>query len=171
MKIFLIGLPGCGKTTLGKKLADLLGQPFVDLDVEIVKGENQSVENIFSEKGESQFRILEKDYLMDWCQRSHDFVMATGGGTPCYFDNMNLINKSGVSVFLDVEAHEIADRMLKTELAKRPLLAGQDASTIVTRVESMRAQRIDFYNRAQLKVEGEEITAKKIANEILGLER
>ena len=171
MKIFLIGLPGCGKSTLGKKVADRLDRPFVDLDVEIVKGEKQSVENIFNAKGENQFRVIEKQYLVDWCHRQIDFVMATGGGTPCYFSNMDIIKKSGVSVFIDTDVNKIAIRMLKTELAKRPLFAGQDASTIAGRVEEMRNQRIGFYQQAQIKLSGSDITADQIIKEIQILER
>lgn len=169
MKIFLIGLPGCGKSTLGKKVADLLDRPFVDLDVEIVKGEKQSVESIFNARGENQFRVIEKNYLIDWCQHTDDYVMATGGGTPCYFSNMDLINRSGISIFIDTNVNEIANRMLKTELATRPLFAGQDASTISARVEEMRNQRIGFYKQAQLTLSGSDITPNQIIKNVQAL--
>lgn len=169
MKIFLIGLPGCGKSTTGKEIADSLGRPFVDLDSEIAIGEKQPIANIFESKGESQFRLIEKNYLNIWCKQPQDFVMATGGGTPCFFDNMELINNSGRSVFLDTEVQEIAVRMMQTELAKRPLFAGQDQNTIAWKVENMRSQRIGYYKKANITLSGQ-FTTDQIIEEILILE-
>lgn len=170
MKVFLIGLPGCGKSTLAKLVANQLGRTFVDLDVEIVKGERQSIANIFNSKGEEQFRALEKTCLSRWCARSTDFVMATGGGTPCFLSNMELIKKSGISIFLDTDINEIASRMMNTELAKRPLFAGQDVDTIAGRVEEMRRQRISYYNQADVKLTGSQISVDQIIKDILTLE-
>lgn len=170
MKVFLIGLPGCGKSTLAKQVANQLSRTFVDLDVEIVKGERQSIASIFAAKGEAQFRALEKTCLSRWCARSTDFVMATGGGTPCFLSNMELMKKSGISIFLDTDVNEIASRMMNTELAKRPLFAGQDVNTIAARVEEMRTQRISFYDQADVKLTGSQISVDRVIKEILALE-
>lgn len=169
MKIFLVGLPGCGKTTLGRQVSQLLNRNFVDLDGEIVKGEQQSIAQLFTKEGEESFRIIEQKYLKHWCSREGDFVMATGGGTPCFLSNIELINNTGKSVFLDTTAKEIATRMLNTELAKRPLFAGQDKNTIEGRVKEMRMQRIPFYKKAHLTLSGNQINAEKIARWILEL--
>lgn len=169
MKIFLIGLPGCGKTTLGKQVAQLLDKNFVDLDAEIVKGEQQSIAQLFVKEGEAPFRIVEQKYLKLWCGLQEDFVMATGGGTPCFLANIELINKAGISVFLDATAEEISTRMLNTELAKRPLFAGQDKSTIEGRVQEMRMQRISFYEQANITLSGDQISAENIAKSVLEL--
>lgn len=170
MKVFLIGLPGCGKSTLGREVAHLLKKPFVDLDDEIVKGEGQSIGQIFSGLGEAQFRNIEKKYLKNWCDHTDDVVLATGGGTPCFLDNMSLINASGLSIFLDTTVSEIASRMMNTELAKRPLFAGQDISTIAGRVQEMRMTRIHFYAQARVTLSGHHLNAPRIAEEILALE-
>ncbi|MBX2941837.1 MAG: shikimate kinase [Cyclobacteriaceae bacterium] len=170
MKVFLIGLPGCGKTTLGREAAQRLGKPFVDLDDEIVKGEGQSVEEIFNSLGETQFRSIEKYYLKKRCDYTSDFVMATGGGTPCFFDNIKLINLVGISIFLDTAVDEIAARMMNTELAKRPLFAGQDISTIASRIERMRMERISFYEQAHITLSGDRLSAQFVAEEVLALE-
>jgi shikimate kinase len=170
MKVFLIGLPGCGKSTLGREVAQLLKKPFVDLDDEIVKGEGQSIGQIFSDLGEAQFRNIEKKYLKNWCDHTDDVVLATGGGTPCFLDNMILINASGLSIFLDTTVSEIASRMMNTELAKRPLFAGQDISTIAGRVQEMRMARIHFYAQARVTLSGDHLNAPSIAEEILALE-
>jgi len=170
MKVFLIGLPGCGKSTLGSEVAKLLNRPFVDLDEEIVKGEGQSIGQIFANLGEAQFRNVEKKYLIKWCDHTSDVVMATGGGTPCFMDNMTQINSSGLSIFLDTTVSEIATRMMNTELAKRPLFEGQDISTIAGRIQEMRMARIHFYAQARVTLSGDHLNAQSIAEEIVALE-
>ena len=150
MKVFLIGLPGCGKSTIGKRLAGALNRPLVDMDREIEKSSGLPVVNIFAKYGESHFRKIETQILSYWCAQKHDFVLATGGGTPCFFSNMDIINKTGISIFLDTPVEEIARRMLQTEMAKRPLFAGQDESTIASRVSAMRKERLPFYLKARL---------------------
>ena len=102
MKLFLIGLPGSGKSTIGKELATALGILFVDLDLELEKQEGKKITSIFKNDGENFFRQIESALLKKWCISPSDFVMATGGGAPCYLNNMELIKKSGISFFLDV---------------------------------------------------------------------
>jgi shikimate kinase len=170
MKIFLIGLPGCGKSTMAKAVATELGRPFLDLDIEIVKGEKQAITDIFEIRGEIKFREIEKKYLNLFCQQSTDFVMATGGGTPCFLQNMELIKKSGISIFLDTEVKEIASRMMNTELDKRPLFAGQNVNTIASRVVEMRTQRVGFYNQADARLTSDQISVDQIIDKIKVLE-
>ncbi|MCB0488758.1 MAG: shikimate kinase [Cyclobacteriaceae bacterium] len=167
MKVFFIGLPGCGKTTLGIKVANQLKRPFIDLDAEIEKGEGKSVTHIFATAGESQFRQLEQSYLKKCCEMRGDFVMATGGGTPCFLNNIELINQAGLSVFLDTSVDAIADRMLKTEMAKRPLFAGETKETISPRIQHMRTQRIHFYSKATVTLAESDLSPQIIAEVIL----
>lgn len=170
MRIFLIGLPGCGKSTLGKEVAQLMSRTFVDLDEEIVRGEGHSVAQIFQQEGEANFRKIEKKYLSYWCEHQDDFIMATGGGTPCFLSNMELINHSGKSIFLDAPVNVIANRMMNTELARRPLFAGQHVTTIAGRIEDMRQQRFPFYERAHIILSGDPINAGEIVEAIQALE-
>lgn len=162
MKIFLIGLPGSGKTTIGKALAEALGVPFVDLDAEVEKQEGLTIKQIFDHKKEDYFRRVESTQLRKWCDTKNDFVMATGGGAPVFFDNIQIINQSGKSVFLDVSAREIARRITLTNRSERPLFAKSDAEALKDQVEFMRSQRIRFYNQAHLTITGMDISAKKI---------
>jgi len=148
MKVFLLGLPGSGKTTLGKKLANALELLFVDLDKEIEKKEGKLISEIFSEKKEDYFRKLESSVLKEWCSQSDDFVMATGGGAPCFFDNIEVINRSGKSIFLDVAASEIVKRMSRAGLEKRPLCAASGIDGLKDRIEFMRSNRISYYKQA-----------------------
>lgn len=152
MKIFLLGMPGSGKTTLGRQLAQAMGLHFIDLDEFIEQEAGVGVPKIFREQGEPAFRRLEARLLGAWCASDKDFVMATGGGAPCYANNMEVINKSGISVFLDVPAKEITARILKTDLSSRPLFAGVHPENLKDNIEFMRSQRLPFYRQARLTV-------------------
>jgi shikimate kinase len=150
MKIFLIGLPGSGKTTMGKQMAALLSLPFVDLDKEIERREGRLIREIFKQKSEDHFRILEANELASWCESEKSFVMATGGGAPCFFNNMEMINKAGTSIFLDIPVSEIVRRIQNTNVEERPLLAAGGMDALKDSIETMRRQRLSFYRKAKL---------------------
>ena len=152
MKIYLIGLPGCGKSTLGKQLSKKLGVPFIDLDIALEQREGKPVKDIFKEKGEDYFREIESDTLRKVSEGMPEFVLATGGGAPVFFDNMDFMNKHGQTVFLDVPAREIANRILKSKKEERPLLAKLAPDELKDQIEFLRSQRIRFYNQAMHKV-------------------
>jgi shikimate kinase len=160
MKIFIIGLPGSGKSTIGKSLALELGYPFVDLDLEIEKEEGRTIKKIFKEMKEGYFRQRESQALKKWCQSPDSFIMATGGGAPCFFDNMKQIKASGKSIFLDVPPREIAKRIMNSHMSERPLFATDNAESLKDRIEFMRSQRINFYNQADITIIGEKIELK-----------
>ncbi|HZY80670.1 MAG TPA: shikimate kinase [Cyclobacteriaceae bacterium] len=162
MKVFLLGLPGSGKTTLGKKLASALQLPFVDLDKEIERTEGKPISEIFSEKKEDYFRKLESSQLKLWCAKPGDFVMATGGGAPCFFDNITVINQSGKSIFLDVPASEIVKRMSRAGVEKRPLLAAGGRDGLKDHIEFMRSNRISFYKQATYTFSGLAINVQEM---------
>lgn len=164
MKVFLLGLPGSGKTTLGRKLASILELPFVDLDKEIEKTEGKIIREIFAEKKEDYFRQLESTELKKWCSKPDDFVMATGGGAPCFFDNIEVINKSGKSVFLDVPATEIVRRISLGPVEKRPLLAAGGKERLKDSIEFLRTNRMSYYKQATLTFNGILISAQEIAD-------
>jgi shikimate kinase len=156
--VFLIGLPGAGKTTLGRQLAEQLQCPFFDLDALIEAGETRTVTDIFKDSGEAHFRELEKKYLLQ-CVAAHPaFVLATGGGTPCFDHNMEIMNRCGLTIFLDVPVAEIARRLQTTEVARRPLLAAAAEGKIEQHLEDLRRQRLPFYRQANYTVSGEAIT-------------
>jgi shikimate kinase len=101
MLIFLIGFMGSGKTSIGKKLAKKMKYAFLDLDQEIEKQENLSISEIFEIHGEDYFRVLEKKVLVDLTQLSNT-VVSCGGGTPCHYNNIELINNAGISIYLQL---------------------------------------------------------------------
>jgi shikimate kinase len=100
MKLFLIGLMGSGKSVMGKRISQSAQLPFIDLDNEIEKEEGMKIQEIFSKKGEDYFRTLEAAALRRHSE-AEEFVMATGGGAPCFHGNMDFINKTGTSIFLN----------------------------------------------------------------------
>src|SRR5688500_17644052 len=148
MKIFLIGMPGSGKTTLGRELASHLMVDFVDLDVEIEKAEQKSISEIFRQAGEEYFRLLEARLLREWAANTVPFVMATGGGAPCFHKGMETINEHGVSIFLDLPVPVLMERVRKNQ--ERPLLLTSDEKDLKEKLERMRAQRLDCYRRAKI---------------------
>lgn len=150
MKIFLVGLLGSGKTTLGKLLADELQLPFVDLDWEIEKRENKSVREIFDQQGEDHFRKIEAELLREWAGSQKDFVMGTGGGAPCFFNGMDVINGSGLSIFLDVPVTVLNSRLAAA--TDRPLLDNTGDERI-KKLESLRAERLSVYSKAHIVLE------------------
>jgi shikimate kinase len=163
-KIFLVGLPGSGKSTLGKRLAALIGYTFIDLDEMIEKNESMSVGTIFANHGEEHFRMLEHFCLKDAIDRTPKFVMATGGGTPCHNDNLLLINKAGKSVFLNTAISKIVARLEKNG-DSRPMFQGQSRIDIEATVTSLLDTRMKYYNQAHFQTEN---TAPDV---ILGLLR
>lgn len=151
MKIYLIGMPGSGKSTLGKILAAQLQFLFIDLDEEIVKKSNKPVNEIFEEEGEEYFRKMEATLLRELTQHQDSFVMATGGGTPCFFDNSGYINSEGISIFLNIPLSEIQDRLLKKGLEERPLLRKISADQLDRSMQQKLEERIHFYKKAHVE--------------------
>jgi shikimate kinase len=153
MKLYLIGLPGSGKSFLGRKLADEAKIPFIDLDQVIEQEAGVSISKIFSEKGEDYFRNLEAVALRKQ-SKAPDFVMACGGGTPCFHDNMKFINESGMSIFLNTALSVIIHRVEKTGQKEiRPLLTGTPTGSLEQRLTDMLKQRISFYRQANIILE------------------
>ena len=117
-KVFLIGYMAVGKTTIGKRLANALEIPFVDLDSEIVQRESRSINDIFEQAGEPYFRKLESEILSEFCQNGQDMILSTGGGAPIYGSNLERMLESGTVVWLDMDLEMIKNRLLLSN--KRP---------------------------------------------------
>ncbi|WKN41727.1 shikimate kinase [Tunicatimonas pelagia] len=156
MKLFLIGLPGSGKSTLGKQLAEQLELPFIDLDDAIEAEAKQPIREIFAQQGEDYFRSLEQKTLVDTISQKSDFVMATGGGAPCFFDNMYHMNQAGTTIFMDIPVEVITERMEKEGVAVRPLLHELDTDNFANAYYHKFAHRLPYYRQAKLIVTAED---------------
>ena len=148
--IYLTGFMGAGKTSGGRMLAERLGLNFLDLDEWIEQQEGQSIAVIFREKGEAAFRQIEAECLRKTAGLSN-LIVATGGGTPCFFDNMDWMNGHGVTVYLQASATSLALR-LKPETEKRPLLANLSDEEMITAIELRLSEREHFYEKAHIAV-------------------
>ena len=148
--IFLIGMPGAGKTTIGRKLAATLQKSFLDMDEYIEEKYQQDVRQIFSEKGEAFFREAEATALREVAAQANGAVVATGGGTPCFLGNMNFMNEAGVTVYIKVPEGALAERLSGKNRDQRPLLAGKTSIEIKQFVTVTLASRLQFYQKAQI---------------------
>jgi shikimate kinase len=146
MKIFLIGMPGSGKTTMGKQVAAALQLPLLDLDHEIEKRERKSIPEIFKLHGETHFRNIESALLKEWAENDQTFVMATGGGAPCFHSGIDVINRSGISIFIDVPVADLVSRVQHE--SGRPLLQNSQEESLMTKLERLRVTRLPFYRQA-----------------------
>lgn len=169
MKIFLIGMPGAGKSTLGKKLSVKLMLPFIDLDKEIEKTEIQSVEDIFKEKGEDYFRNIEAMLLQRITTEQHSFILATGGGTPCFHNSLEHMKQHGLVIFLDMPIEVLYDRVKNSP--GRPLLALETGEQIKKRLQALREARIGTYSQAHLTFSGNSFSEDSIAYAIMAFRK
>ena len=150
MRLHLIGMPGAGKTTLGRGLAVAYEVPFLDLDEEIVRQEGRSIPDIFAAEGEEYFRVREAAVLRDPIVRYPEVVLATGGGTPCFHNNLDVLLETGITLYLEVPVEKLVDRILAAHKT-RPLLAGEpDAAALEARLRETLRLRERFYSRAPL---------------------
>tara|TARA_B100000315_G_C14502893_1_gene553180 strand:- start:7 stop:480 length:474 start_codon:yes stop_codon:yes gene_type:complete len=139
---------GCGKSTIGKSLAKKNNKKFIDLDILIEKKIGKSINKIFNEDGEEYFRYLEKENLLDVCKLGN-IVVATGGGTPCFFDNMNLMLKNGIVIYLKMKPKDLS-RRLKENKKERPLLNKIKKQDLEKNIREILNQRRGVYEKANL---------------------
>lgn len=149
--IFIVGFMGSGKTTLGRKLATATGRSFIDLDQEIVAHIGMTIPAYFSKFGEENFRKLESEFLKK--QKGVNAIISTGGGTPCFFDNMQWILDNGVALYLRHTPKSLWSRLSQSDVQKRPVLKGLNGDDLLTFIEVKLAERAPFYDQAHLKVD------------------
>ena len=145
-RLILIGFMGSGKTTLGRALAKALGLTFIDLDNYIELRRCKSINRIFEESGEDGFRTIERNLLHEVCE-FEDVIISAGGGTPCFFDNIDYMNLQGTTVYLQVHNERLLER-LRIAKSRRPLLKDKNDEEIKVFIEEQLARREQFYLKA-----------------------
>lgn len=150
--VYIIGFMGSGKSTAGKKLASSLNWNFVDLDRKIEEVAGKSIPEIFAADGEDKFRQLETEVL-NTLKNNTKTIISTGGGTPCHGNNLDIMLSTGVTVYLKMNAGQLATRLLgSTE--ERPLIKNLPDNRLFSFIETKLAEREKWYNRAHIIVEG-----------------
>ncbi|MFN5785040.1 MAG: shikimate kinase [Flavobacteriia bacterium] len=149
--IILIGFMGSGKTTIGERLADRMGLPFIDTDHEIERLKGMSIDQIFKEEGEMNFRELEKKLIASLSVRDQDFVIAVGGGLPCYNGLIHTLNQMGTTVYLKCPVSLLAERLVM-DSTDRPLLSNLDKEQLVGYIEEKLKEREAFYEQAKVVI-------------------
>lgn len=152
---------GCGKSVLGKRLASGLGLEFDDLDKLIEEKYKMTVPGIFSRFDEDVFRKIESEMLNTFSSSKDNFVLSCGGGTPCFNNNMTIINSSGISIYIKLNAKTLTDRLLKSK-TNRPLIKNIPPDLLLPKVSELLKQREFFYNQAQIVVDGINIKSEDI---------
>lgn len=163
MKIFLIGFMGCGKTHWGRQLGQKLQIPFFDLDEKIVEQEGRSVSQIFEEEGEEYFRMLEKEILYMLTDGHETFVMATGGGTPCFYNNIDYLKQKGTVVWLNCPVECLYQRLIK-EKEQRPLLRRIPDAELKSYIVRKFSNRKIFYQQAGVIIQEDILTLDKLVS-------
>ena len=152
---FLIGYMGSGKTTVGKRLAKKLNLQFIDTDLFIENRYHKSIAAIFEEKGEAGFREIERKALHEITD-FENVVISTGGGLPCFFDNMEVMNQTGTTIYLKVSVKELMNR-LKNGKQQRPLLKDKSSEEIKNYITINLEKREEFYNKATFIFETDDL--------------
>ena len=152
MKIYLVGYMASGKSTVGKKLARSLNCEFIDLDRMIEEKVRLSVSDIFKTYDEETFRLLEQNMFNQVLNDKRNLVISTGGGTPCFNNNMDLMNQDGITVYLKMSVAALYSR-LKNSKAKRPLVNLSSPETLQSSIEKRLETREPIYKKAKIVVE------------------
>jgi shikimate kinase len=160
MKIFLVGMMGSGKNYWMDRLGRKLKLPKYDLDHLIEGVEDRKIQQIFGESGEDHFRKMES-LVLRWFSDKDDFILATGGGTPCFYENMDWMNEQGITIWLDEATAILAERLIP-EKAHRPLIAHLSNENLAAYLDAKKEEREIFYSKAKYKLSGDEITEENL---------
>jgi shikimate kinase len=167
LKVVLVGLPGSGKSTFGRQLAKEMDFTFLDLDQLIEDRYQLKISEIFSIHGEGTFRDWESLVLQELLKQDRAFILASGGGTPCFNDNMEWINAQAISVYLDVPLGSISRRLQTSKAQQRPLFQGLDQGELTLKLKSLLVSREYFYNQAKIKLSGENFSTELLLVELI----
>ena len=158
IRIFLTGYMGAGKTTLGRAFARAAGLQFIDLDWYIEERFHRSVGELFAERGEAGFRTLERNMLHE-VGEFENVLISTGGGAPCFFDNMEYMNAQGQTVFLDVQV-DVLFRRLRVATQQRPILQGKSDEELRDFIGTALEKRRGSYEQARYRFDASQLESR-----------
>ncbi|MFO7829129.1 MAG: shikimate kinase [Bacteroidales bacterium] len=161
MRIFLVGFMASGKSTIGKKLAAKIDKPFVDLDDYIEEKYNSTIRFLMYDKGKDEFRKIEEQALKEVIEKYKDIVVSTGGGTPCFFDNMRIMNQSGMTIYLEVDVPTLVNRLMNSK-KDRPLIWGKSKEDLTVYALDLMDRRKSHYEQAQNKINGKNLNISSL---------
>jgi len=164
MIIFLIGFMGSGKSTVGKKLAKIMSYRFIDLDEEVEKQELATISEIFESKGENYFRTIEQKILKQQFTKQN-LIVSCGGGTPCFFNNMELMNQAGCTIYLQLNSQALLNRLTVAK-TKRPLLKNMNNDELSVFISEKLKEREGTYLKSKLVMKGIDINLTVIVEKI-----
>lgn len=156
MRVYLIGYMGSGKSSMGKKLAARMGYSFLDLDRIIEEEEQRSISEIFTEKGEAAFRMMERLALHSTFDKEN-IVVSTGGGAPVFFDNMEMMNKNGICIYLKADPDVLVSRLIRHQHL-RPIIASLNPEELLGFIHEQLEKRAPFYEKAKMHIEAKDLT-------------
>jgi shikimate kinase len=162
--IILVGMPGSGKSSLGFCLSKLIRLPFIDTDSYILVKEKRSISQIFREQGEEKFREIEQETLMEILEKDAA-VISTGGGMPCYSNNMDIINELAITVYLKVDPEQLFE-YLKSD-NRRPLVTGKTGDELMQYIHTTLEDRKSCYEKADITMSAYQGTPTQLAIELL----
>jgi len=165
VKIFLIGFMGSGKTHWGRLLSEKLGMRFFDLDEQVTEHAGRPIAEIFATDGEEHFRLLEKEVLYILTESHDNFVMACGGGSPCYFNNIEYMKQSGTTVWINTPLDTLFERLVN-EKDKRPLIKDLSGEQLKGFIGKKFADRKIYYEQADVTVDEEPVQLEQLIEKI-----
>ncbi len=168
--LYLVGMPGCGKSTLGKQFALHSGYGFVDTDVIIIDEQKKTIETIYAEGGEVSFRTLEHELIQRFFDKEA-LIICTGGGLPCFNGNMELMNQNGITVFMDVSPEELWNRVKNTDFAGRPIYQNKTPDEIQKVIRERSQERRQFYATAHITLRSDRIVLQDLLTALENLQK
>lgn len=165
MKVFLIGFMASGKTTIGEELANTLGYQFIDLDDFIEEKYNKTIKMIFEYYGEDHFRQIENEALREISSIEGNIVVASGGGTSCFYNSVDFMNSIGITIYLRAEVAELVSRLIASK-KDRPLLWGKSEEELNNYIIRVLEERKKYYEKAKITVDISTLVVEDIANTI-----
>lgn len=152
-RVYLIGYMGCGKSTIGRFVAQQTALNLIDLDGFIEEKYHKTIADIFAEKGQDGFREIERKALLE-VSEFENVIIATGGGAPCFFDNMEVMNRTGLTIYIQMSADQLASHLELSKPGKRPLIAGKTGAELRAFIQEGLNLREPFYTKASQIVQG-----------------